>query len=326
MGELDSAFKTLIQLAPQEFVSHFLPGAIYVKPLSIELPHGPLRADWLCIIRFPGMKKEYIFHVEEQSEYDSTIAQRLCQYAVATYLREKREVISVVIYLHKCSTPTSPWVMQGPNGPILTYHYQVVRLWEESVDEWLNSAGVALIPFVPLLKGATVDVIEPAMKKLETIPSVIERGNIVNYLLFFASRAFDATTLIKYLEDHHMLTEKYIVESPWYQYILRQGEEAGQKRGEEIGRKQGEEIGRKQGEEIGRKQGEEIGQKEGETKGLREAILTLTARRFPALQAEIAEHIEQINDVARLQEIVVLVGLAPDEAAVRQGLAEQNAE
>jgi predicted transposase YdaD len=318
MGEIDSAFKTLVQLAPQEFVSRFLPGAVYVKTLSIELPRDPIRADWLCIIRFPGSDKEYIFHIEEQSDADATIGQRMCQYAIAAYLREKHEVISIVIYLHKCATVTSPWIMEGPNGPILTYNFQVVRLWEESVDEWLNADSIALIPFVPLLKGATVDVIEPAMQKLEAIPGAIERGNIVNYLLFFASRAFDAATLIKYLEEHHMLTEKYIVESPWYQYILRQGEEAGQKRGEEIGIQ----LGQKRGEEIGRKQGEEIGRKQGEEIGLRDAILTLASRRFPALEAEIAEHIAQITDLARLQEFVLLIGTAPDEVPVRQALTE----
>jgi predicted transposase YdaD len=319
MGELDSAFKMLVQLAPQDFVARFYPGAEYVRTLSIELPRDPLRADELLLIRFPHLNLECVSHFEEQSEADDTIPERMCQYAITAYLRDRWIILSTVIYLQRCKTPTPPFTMNGPNGNILTFHYQVVRLWEEPVEEWLNAGQPALLPFVPLLKGATVEVIAPAVQQIDAaIPSVLDRGNIINYLLFFASRAFDAAELTKYLEDHNMLTEKYIVESPWYQYILHQGEEQG--------RRQGEEIGRRQGEEIGRRQGEEIGQKQGETKGLREAVMTLAARRFPDIEREIETYIAAIDDPARLQEIVVLVGTAPDEATVRQGIADQPAE
>lgn len=299
MGDLDSTFKMLVQLAPQDFVARFYPGAEYVRTLSIELPRDPLRADTLLLIRYPHLNLECISHFEEQSEADNTIPERMCQYCITAYLREKRIVLSTVIYLQPCATPTSPFTMEGPDGNILTFHYQVVRLWEIPVEEWLNAGQPALLPFVPLLKGATVAVIEPAVQQLEAaIPGVIDRGNIINYLLFFASRAFDAAVLTQYLEEHNMLTEKYIVESPWYQYILHQGEE----------------------------QGEKIGQKQGEAKGLRDAIMTLVTRRFPDIGGELATHIAAITDPARLQEIVVLVGTAPDAATVRQGIADQPAE
>ncbi len=299
MAESDSAFKMLFQMAPQDYVARFKPGAEFVRLETIELPRDPLRADALTRIRYPALRKEFIHHIETQLGADDQMAQRMCQYAIAVYLREGIEVLSTLIYLERCATPTSPWIMQGPDGAQLTFHFQIVRLWEESVDDWLGSHLTGIIPFVPLLKDATVEVIEPAVRQLAAIPNPGQRGNAINYLLFFASRAFDDALLEHYLEDHHMLEEQYIVESPWYQYILRKGTQRGVTQGVE--------------------QGIERGKEQGKAEGYHLAILALVARRFPALEAAVREQIQSIEDAAELDRIVVLAGTASDEAAFRQG-------
>ena len=305
MADSDSAFKMLLQLAPGDFVARFAPGAELLETITIELPREPMRADALLKIRFPPKADEVtgrivILHIEVQSSADADMPLRLCQYAVLTYQREKIPVVSVVIYLEKCATPPIPWTMRGPDGDILTFHFQVVRLWEEPVEDWLQSGQVALMPFVPLLKGATLDVLESAINAMSTIEGPTTRGNAINYLLFFASRKFGEELLRQYLEDHRMLSEDYIVESPWYQYILRKGLQDGVQQGMQ--------------------QGEEIGKHAGEMIALRDAISALAARRFPALEAEMRALLPNITDAAQLRELVLLVGTAPDEDAVRQGL------
>ncbi len=42
--------------------------------------------------------------------------------------------------------------------------------WEESVADWLASGQVGLLPFVPFLKGATIDDLEPVAEALQEIP------------------------------------------------------------------------------------------------------------------------------------------------------------
>lgn len=298
MGESDSAFKMLFQMAPQDYVARFKPGAEFVRLETIELPREPLRADALTRIRYPALNKQYIHHIETQLGADDTMAQRMCQYAVAAYLREGVEVLSTLIYLERCTTPTSPWIMSGPDGAQLTFHFQIVRLWEESVDDWLGANLPGIIPFVPLLKDATVEVIEPAVHKLASIANLSQRGNAINYLLFFASRAFDDAPLQHYLEDHHMLEEQYIVESPWYQYILRKGTQRGIDQGEMRGKRE----------------------------GLRDGIFALVAQRFPALKAAVSAQIADIDDSELLSQILVLAGTAPDEAAFRQGFPPAPAQ
>jgi predicted transposase YdaD len=323
MGETDSAFKTLVQLAPQDFVSTFQPGAEYVQTITIELPRDPLRVDELLKIRYPETGKEFIWNMEAQLDADDTMPERLCQYSIGAYMREGLGILSTVFYLERCKTPTPPFIMAGPTGDILTFHYQVVRLWEEPVDRWLNAGKIALVPFVPLLQGATVEVIEPAMQKLNAIPGPIERGNIVNFLLFFASRTFDPDELRRFLEGHHMLTEKYIVESPWYQYILHQGVEEGERKGKEegleTGLKQGLETGLKQGLETGLKQGRQEGLKEG-LQQMRETIVLLIRKGHPKLERKITTKLNRINDPKRLQEVIVAVATAPDEAAIEAAI------
>jgi predicted transposase YdaD len=156
----DNAFKVMLHYHPEQFVARFLPGAEYVETLATELPRESLFADALLRVRYRG--ELYILHIEVQSGADAKIPERLLQYMVLIWLREQTKVLSVVIYLSKTKTPTSPWQLEGPGGPINTFHFQVVKLWEEPVDEWLASGQVGLLIFTPLLKGATLDTVATA--------------------------------------------------------------------------------------------------------------------------------------------------------------------
>ncbi|HKD77578.1 MAG TPA: hypothetical protein VKB76_18885, partial [Ktedonobacterales bacterium] len=82
---------------------------------------------------------------------------------------------------------------------IHTFHYQVIKLWEEPVEGWLNAGLVGLLPFVPLLKGATPESLDQAVDQIVQQQSASpERGTTIDLLLMFAGRTFGDTTIIEF--------------------------------------------------------------------------------------------------------------------------------
>ncbi|HKD74986.1 MAG TPA: hypothetical protein VKB76_05800, partial [Ktedonobacterales bacterium] len=141
MAANDSAFKILVDAHPEQFVQRFLPGAQYLQSLSVGLPiSDPLRAD--ALLHYQRGEEQAILHLEVQTASDKEMPERLCLYNQLIWRREHLPVHSLVLYLEKTSTPTSPWQLQGPDGTILTFHYRVFKLWEESVEDWLASGMV----------------------------------------------------------------------------------------------------------------------------------------------------------------------------------------
>ncbi len=290
MGDNDSAFKILVDAHPEQFVQRFLPGATYLQSLSVELPiTDPLRADGLLL--YQRDEQRAILHIEVQTAYDHKMPQRLCLYNQLTQWRENVPVHSLVLYLEKTTTPTSPWQVQGPDGAILTFHYRVVKLWEEPVEDWLNAGMVGLLPFVPLLKGATPDSLDQAVERIiQQQPESPERGTTIDLLLMFAGRTFGKATISEFVRRHPMLDE-YFKESAWYQIV--------------------EERAREEGEQKGREEGKE----EGKEEALLEAVRAILERRFPSLADTTRAQVEAISDPAQLREIVVQLSMATDEAS-----------
>lgn len=280
----DNAFKLLVQYAPQQFVDRFFPGAVYVGTLPTELPREPLRADALLRVRYPAENGEdYALHIEVQTGSDATMPLRLCTYALLAMARDHVKVISRVIYLEKCATPSTPWRVAGPDGTIIEYHFQVIKLWEESVDDWLASGQVGLLPFVPFLKGATVASLDQVIAELEAIVEPVQRSSSLYYTIAFAKRTFGPDVINDYLRRNEML-DTFLRESPFYQEILAEGE------------------------------------KTGELRGLRESVIALVRQRFSAIVQEAEARLAHIDEPEQLRELVVQVATAPDEAAVRQAL------
>jgi predicted transposase YdaD len=221
----DSAFKILLDAHPEQFVQRFLPGAQYLQSLSIELPiSDPLRADGLLL--YQRGEQRAVLHLEVQTASDKEMPERLCLYNQLVRRREQVPVHSLVLYLERTTTPAPPWQDVGPDGEILTFHYRVVKLWEEPVEEWLNAGMVNLLPFVPLLKGATLESVDLAVEQIVQQSANPERGTAIDLLLMFAGRAFGKASISEFVRRHPML-DSYFKESPWYQMVEEQGEKKG---------------------------------------------------------------------------------------------------
>ena len=104
------------------------------------------------VIRIGG-GEPYLVNIEFQSSHDSQLARTLWFRQVALDHRNGLPVLTILVLLRKeANSPSLSGVYERflPDGrPTNRYHYQVVRLWRESADSFLN-AEVELIPLAPL--------------------------------------------------------------------------------------------------------------------------------------------------------------------------------
>lgn len=288
MATNDSAFKVLVQQEPQAFVKRFLPGAVFRGMLPTELSREPLRSDALLHVSYPAENgTDYVLHLEVQTKADATMPRRLCTYGLLAMEQQKLPVLSTVIYLERCATPQTPWQVYGPTGLLLEYHFHIVRLWEEDLDEWMALDAPGLLVFAPLLHGASIDRIDQVIAAIDTLPDPAQRANHLHYLMHFAKRSFGATAVNDYLRRHPVL-DQIIQEWPFYQEILAKGELNGEVKGRQ--------------------------------NGMRTNIIALISQRFPSLLADAEKHVITITDLQQLSDMVVQVALAPDEASARASL------
>jgi len=165
----------------------------------------------------------------------------------------------------------------------LTAHqdFRVVPVWEMEARRVLEEGIVALVPFVPLMKGADEGTIRDGVRLLREREAG-EEAEVA--LALFASFVMDPERIQQIVRwDMAVLRE-----SPWYNQILEEGLQRGLERGLE--------------------QGLEQGLQQGVLDGRRQDIVHLLRVRFdptgPRLAA-IAEQLAAIEDTERLQDLLV---------------------
>ena len=105
------------------------------------------------VIRVGGTAEPFLVNIELQSSHDAQLLRTLWFRQVALDYRHDLPVLTVLVLLRKeANSPSLTGVYERflPDGrPTNRYDYQVVRLWKEPVDSFLN-AGVELVPLAPL--------------------------------------------------------------------------------------------------------------------------------------------------------------------------------
>ena len=220
----DDTMKRLIRAHPQHFVSWVLKGAIFKAALSIELKNWTREADFLLDVI--QNERQMLVHMEFQSHEDEDMAQRLLEYNVLATREHTRPVLSCLIYLRKDSKiAESPLIWELPNGEkILYFHFIVIKLWEITAEELIQTDLTGLLPLVPLTKdGDQYGVIDEVATKLATA----KEYNLLEFARRFASLVF------KDGSDHEWLNGRFamyrdILEDSWVvQEERREGKRDG---------------------------------------------------------------------------------------------------
>jgi predicted transposase YdaD len=220
----DDTMKRLIRTHPQHCVSWVLKGAIFKAALSIELKNWTRETDFLLDVI--QNERQMLIHMEFQSREDEDMAQRLLEYNVLATREHGRPVLSCVIYLRKDSKiAESPLIWELPNGQrVLYFHFIVIKLWDITADELIQTNLIGLLPLVPLTKdGGQYEVIDAVATKL---------ANANEYNLLEFARRF-ASLVFKDGSDHEWLNRRFamyrdILEDSWVvQEERREGKRDG---------------------------------------------------------------------------------------------------
>lgn len=224
----DNICKFLAEHFSIDFARLFVGQAVELTELSPrELSLEPIRADSLILLQ----SFDFILHLEFQINPDPKIFFRMADYRLRVYRRfPDKEMKQVVIYLR----PTeSPLVYQNQfNLDKLHHEFEVVRLWEQPTELFLNSPG--LLPFAALSRTDNpAAVLTQVAQAVEQIEDREEQANIA------AASSILAGLILNQESIQRILRRDLMRESSMYQSILDEGLEKGIQQGIERGIEQG---------------------------------------------------------------------------------------
>ena len=229
-NRFDVATKELIWEDPADWLERFTNGPR--GPVTvIDSDITTLTAGADKVLKVDGAEP-YLVNLEPHSYHDIDLSRTLWYRQVALDYRHNLPVLTVLVLL--CKEANSPslkgsYVRQLPDGWVTNrYNFQVVRLWKESPEPYLN-AGIGLVPLAPLTKVSRAD-----------LPGVVRRmaGRINAEPRPLAAKLWTATYLLMGLRYPDELAIELLEgiqtmrESTTYQAILREGRQEGRIEGE----------------------------------------------------------------------------------------------
>ena len=174
-----------------------------------------------------GLEQIVLFEFQTQWEIDLPL--RLLEYYVKFKLKYHLRVTPIVLLFRKHGGANNSYVDE-----VVTFRFRLIKMWEISGRELLDSSDVYLYPFIPINRCSEDEIYE-AEEKIYSSP--IERkskGDLLTALAIFAGlRSKDITMeLIRRRRD-------IMIESFAYEIIKREGREEGLVEGVQQGLQQG---------------------------------------------------------------------------------------
>jgi predicted transposase YdaD len=241
---------------------------------TIESDVSTVLAEVDKVLRVNG-PTPWIAHVEVQASHDPLLPLRLLQYHALLLRRHLQPIVSTVVLLRSDADGadlSGYFEQRGPTGAVtVTLAYEVVRLWERSVDEVL-AGGLGVLPLAPLAAVETdrvPEIIGRLRERFEREASPSETGELWAATMLLLGLRYDEHEARQILRGARGMRE-----SSTYRAIL----------------------------EEGRVEGREEGHEEGRVDEARRFVL-LGARKFGEPDARTAAVLEQIDDLDTLERL-----------------------
>ncbi|ODH01694.1 transposase [Nostoc sp. KVJ20] len=231
----DISTKRLISLAPENWVKWVtqIPDIGSGEIINSEFQWISRESDVLVRATSPQYG-EFIVLNELQLRYKPEMPKRMRAYAALAEEKYNLPTYPVLVNILKESDVEIPTSYESQfAGLHARQDYRVINLWEVDVDIAFTQAVPSLLPFVPILKGGAEE--STVQRALQILRADEQLSQLETVMAFFATFVLDSAIVQQIMRwDMAVLRE-----SPWYQQILREGEERGEKRGEERGRREG---------------------------------------------------------------------------------------
>lgn len=216
----DNVSKFLIEQYSQDFASWLIGESVVLSELSSsELSLEPIRADALILLQ----SSQVVLHCEFQTNPDHTMPFRMADYALRVYRRfPQKRLVQVVIYLRSTESELVEQTTFSANN--LRHEFQVVRLWEQPTDLFLQRPG--LLPYAVLSRtDDRAGVLQTVAQAIDALPDPRQQVNVATATGILAGLILDKPTI------RRLLRRELMQESVIYQELL---EEARQTARQEI--------------------------------------------------------------------------------------------
>jgi predicted transposase YdaD len=220
----DIGSKRLISIAPDAWVQWITQRSDITAQeiLSSEFQWISRESD--VLIRASSLQEgEFLVLNELQLRYTDTLPRRMRAYAALAEERYKLPVYPVLInFLPPPRTVSiAPSYESAFMGLRAVQDYHVINLWEIDAQVAFQTGLTALLPFVPIMQGGGSErLIQRAVQTLRGDGSLADFEPL---LAFFATFVLDSALVQQIMRWDMIILE----ESPWYNEILRRGEERG---------------------------------------------------------------------------------------------------
>ncbi len=225
----DSLVKHLFHSEADKIIPLLLQGAELVSHKNVEINRSTLRVDLALKIRY--CKEPAIFHFEAQSDEDQHMEKRMSIYNAGLHSTYRLPVISILLYLFKCTTVEPPYHVTCAGRKCLSCYYDVIRLWEVDPQPYIDHCAIPLYVLLPGMKDPSVALLKRAVKE---IIEYYDEKRAIDRLIQFGVMLKRTTTVSaankqKIQEELKMYSpyQKFISQNPDVERIAKQKEMEG---------------------------------------------------------------------------------------------------
>ena len=223
----DIGSKRLISLAPTAWVQWVTqqPDVVAQEILGSEFQWVSRENDVL-VKAYSPTQGEFLILNELQLRYSDRLPLRMRAYAALA--EEKYGLPSYPVLVNILPPPATVTICDRYEAEFMGLQarqdYRVINLWEVDASVVFDQSLNALLPFVPILRnGGEQGVVQRALNRLRQDEQLVELESLLG---FFASFVLGSDVVRQIMRwDMAVLRE-----SPWYQEILREGEQLGLQR------------------------------------------------------------------------------------------------
>ena len=278
----DDSMKMLVRANPQALVSLLLPGAKFQGEQDKELKARTVEADLLYNVIWRGRK--IILHVEFQVEADKNMARRVWEYNVLTDYLTGLPVYSVVIYLVKRGTIVESRYQNEIADQVRLLTFRSIELWEVPTEMLKQKGLEGLLPLLPLTQGGkSREVVEETIAQLQATG----HRDLLPLSYAFAALIFTKSADKLWLKERFEKMHDILEESWAYQEIVQKGLLQGVGKG---------------------------------VLAMQQAAIDMVVASFADLETLARTKITAINDLERLQHLIVDLGISHTREQMEQVL------
>ena len=281
MQDYDNTLKYLSDQLPHHYVDLvFEECKGDIALLDRELPSTKRESD--CLIKVSDTTKhtEFILHLEFQSSYDANMPHRMLSYYARILDKYKLPVYPVVI----CLYPNRPgldipdsYVSSINNKDILTFKFDVLKIWEIEANRIIDSNLYGLFPILPLVNHGKTDDKDHLAECFDLVKNLDIEDDTLKADIYLSTGILAGLRYSKKTIKNLMKVE-LLKESVIYQDILNKG----------------------------RNEGRNEGRKEGMEKGMEESIIRILSKRFGNISPGLADIIYHAKNKSQLHKLIDL--------------------